>query len=69
MKYKLNVQKYIVNTDYEKQMEDYKENSKYSNFNNRNDYPEKFISTTCLEVELTEEEFKKVKLETIKVFE
>ena len=57
MKYKLNIQKYI-------------ENPTFKDYNNSSmDYHSQFIPTTCLEVELTEEEYKKVKAEVYKVFE
>jgi|DEB19_MinimDraft_3_1074340.scaffolds.fasta_scaffold42258_1 hypothetical protein len=62
--YKLFITKQIENPDYEEQMKSY--NDKWSGRNM--DYPLKYIAGRSLEVELTDEEFMKLKSETIKIF-
>lgn len=71
MKYKINIQKFIENPNYAVEKEKYDENKNRPTWNQQYDspFPEKFIATTALDVELTDEEFKKVKAEIIKVFE
>lgn len=73
MKYKLTVIKYENNENYEAEMAKWKEakNDKYGYCRSEPifDEPRLEVSTRSPEVFLTEEEFKKVKAETIKVFE
>lgn len=73
MKYILTVIKYEKNDNYEEEMAKFKEQNQYGSFNVRNgfspDAPQLEKTTKALEVILTEEEFKKVKAESIKVFE
>jgi hypothetical protein len=72
MKYKLTIIKYEPNSDYEAEMAKYKDNNFFSR---RNGYvedentPRMEKAERSLEVFLTEEEYKKVKQEVIKVFE
>ena len=73
MKYILTVIKYEKNDNYEEEMAKFKEQNQYGGFSVRNglspDAPQLEKTTKSLEVILTEEEFKKVKAESIKVFE
>lgn len=62
--YKLLITRTIENPDYKEQLESY--NDKWSGRNM--EYPQKYIPERSLEVELTDEEFKKLKAETIKIF-
>lgn len=78
MKYKLTVIKYENNENYEAEMAKWKsdreDNYKFPKYR-QTDYPEDYgkptleLSTRSLEVFLTEEEYKKVKGEVIKIFE
>jgi len=62
--YKLTITKTVENPDYKEQLKLY--NDKWSGSNM--DYPQKYIPERSLEVELTDEEFTKLKSETIKIF-
>lgn len=79
MKYKITVIKYENNDNYEAEMAKFKE-SRESEYNGRRnlrngdvmmtyDEPQLEKSTRALEVFLTEEEYKKVKEEVVKVFQ
>ncbi len=68
MIYKIKIEKVLKNEDYEKELKEYRENSRYSNSTDRN-HPEKEIIIDVLQVELLEIEYKKVKAEVIKIFE
>lgn len=70
MKYKLTIFKYEENKDYETEMAKYKEKNQYNRMNGYDEFmPVKEVPTRTMEVFLTEEEFKKIKAETFKVFE
>ncbi len=73
MKYQLIIIKHENNDNYEAEMAKWKEDNQFGYFRDRNgispDSPQLQKSTRSLEVLLTEEEFKKVKSEVIKVFE
>ncbi len=61
--YKLTITKYVENTNYEEELEESKRG--YRN----TPYPEKNIEVKSLVVELTDEEFAKMKKEVLTVFE
>ncbi len=76
MKYKITIIKYEKNDNYEAEMAKFKE--KTGNMPYMNRYPDKNwdinepqmeVAERSLEVFLTEEEYKKVKAEVIKIFE
>lgn len=74
MKYKLTVIKYEKNENYEAEMAKFKESiTSRGMYNNRYDEvanePKLETSTRSLEVFLTDDEYKKVKAEVVKVFE
>ncbi len=70
MKYKLTIIKYEKNENYEAEMAKWKENRNYGYRNEPNfDEPRTEVAGRSLEVVLTEEEYKKVKSEVVKVFE
>lgn len=74
MKYKLTIIKYEENQNYEAEMAKWKEDRKDNQYQSRpwderqSGEPERKIAERSLEVFLTEEEYKKVKEEVIKVF-
>lgn len=71
--YKLTIIKYEDNKNYAEEMAKFKENTSYGRYNYNQDrgleIPQKELAKNVFEVVLTEDEFKKVKAETIKVFE
>lgn len=71
--YKLTIIKYEKNENYEQELAKWKENSQYNNWMSKNDYmqgqPQLEKSTRCLEVVLTDEEYKKIKFDTLTTFE
>lgn len=76
MKYKLTIIKYEGNKDYEAEMAKWKENGLNRNYNQLRPWderqsgePERETAERSLEVFLTEDEYKKVKEEVIKVFQ
>lgn len=70
MKYKLTVIKYEKNENYEAEMAKWKEHNRYSNnFMDGALVPQTETADRSLEVFLTEEEYKRVKAEVVKVFE
>jgi len=73
MKYKLTIIRYDDNKNYESEMAKFKEDTRYEKFNkpwdNRDEGPSREVAERSLEVFLTEEEYKKVKAEVIKIFE
>lgn len=70
MKYKLTVIKYEKNENYEAEMAKWKENNGYGmQYASSRDMPSMEVADRSLEVFLTEDEFKKLKAETIKIFE
>lgn len=66
MTYKITITKMDLNPNYKEEYEDYREKSRYGSAALE---PIKNIESRVLDVELTEEEYKKVKAEVIKVFE
>ena len=56
--YNLQVTKFVDNPNYEKELEEY---DKHSRYNNCPDYPKQKLEERSLSVELTEDEFIKVK--------
>lgn len=75
MKYKITITKYDENPDYEKQMEKYNEwydgnmRGRFPSGPSDGLIPNREIESRALEVFLTEDEYKKVKAEVIKIFE
>jgi len=75
MKYKITITKYDENPEYEKQMEKYNEwydgsmRGRFPGGPSNDARPEREIESRALEVFLTEDEYKKVKAEVIKIFE
>lgn len=73
MKYKITVIKYEDNKDYEAELAKSKErDDRYLGYHNSKvteEVPAREIAERCLEVFLTEAEYKAVKAEVIKVFE
>ena len=74
MKYKLTIIKYEENKNFEAELAKFKEKEKIRYPSRpweegQNGEPEKEIAERSLEVFLTEEEYKKVKEEVIKVFQ
>ena len=61
--YKLTITKYVENTNYEAEL---KESQRYGSLGK---YPEKHTEVKSLVVELTDEEFAKMKKEVLTVFE
>jgi len=71
MKYKLNIQKFVENTEYKAQLKIYEEERKQRGGYRENLdilMPEKMLSLTALEVELTEEQFEKMKKSVLEAF-
>jgi len=72
IQYKLTIVKIEDDPEYEKKLADYKEKNSGYGYNRMNlDHMEPRLEqyTRSLDVVLTEEEFKKIKSESIKVFE
>lgn len=71
MKYKITIIKYEKNDNYEAEMAKWKEarESRYGYSEPIREEPQIEIAKRSLEVLLTEEEYKKVKSEVIKIFE
>lgn len=70
MKYRITVIGYDENKNYEKEMAEFKANEPYNKFRHDTfDVPQRETAEKSLEVILTEEEYKKVKAEVIKIFE
>jgi len=66
--YFLTIKKTEANPDYKEQIREYQERNRFLD-RGRPEGPSEEIVKDVLVVELTEEQFKKVKLESIKVFE
>lgn len=66
--YKLLITKTVENKNYEEQMIEYKEKSKYTNFMSER-IPEREIIERTLEIELTDEEYKAIKKAALNTFE
>lgn len=64
--YKLLITKEITNENYEEEYKKYSNSGRYGNMWEMP--PVRSYPTKTLEVELTDEEFKKLKAETIKIF-
>jgi hypothetical protein len=71
MKYKLTIIKYEANENYEAELAKFKEALNYNRYRNEpsQDEPKIEVANRSLEVFLTDEEYKKVKAEVIKIFE
>lgn len=66
--YQLTITKSVENPNYEKEYKKYSQNNGMMYWNNRELAPVRFYPTKAMEVELTDEEFNKLKAETIKIF-
>ena len=66
---KLNIKRFVNNDQYEAEMADYKDRSRYGNTRiNNDDYPRKEIEQNILEVFITEEQFEKIRKSALEVF-
>lgn len=67
--YKLTVTKSVENPDYKSEYRKYQANNQNIYWRDKDIYaPVRFYPEKAMEVELTDEEFKKLKAETIKIF-
>lgn len=67
--YKLQITKTEANPNYEVLLKEYKERNRYNSGSFDNDDPRPELIKNLLVVELTDEQYKKVKAEVFKVFE
>ena len=66
---KLNIKRFVNNDQYEAEMADYKDRSRYVNTRiNNDDYPRKEIEQNILEVFITEEQFEAIRKSALEVF-
>ena len=66
---KLNIKRFVNNDQYEAEVADYKDRSRFGNMRlDNSDYPRKEIAQNILEVFITEEQFEKIRKSALEVF-
>ena len=67
---KLNIKRFVNNDQYEAEMADYKDRSRFGNMRtlDNSDYPRREIEKNILEVFITEEQFEVIRKSALEVF-
>lgn len=69
MNYNITIVKTEDNPNFAEELKAFEERNRYQNFNNLPEHPRREVTKNVLTCHLTEEQFKKVKAEVLKVFE